>query len=447
LVSVKRHFTILFLITLLVCLAACHTDLPPVTTQPTIPQHTVTFMVGGTVYDTQLVEENAVPQQVIPTGDDYTFRYWVNENGETVQPELLNVTADVTYTAVSYPRLSKHAVFLFPDQENMLHPESNLTPAALRNALNALADEGAIAHFPNLPGGGSGITTEVLRDVMLSFYEEAAVDAVFDPMESRVLSRSDLATILCALQNRRVDEFQTIEAGQVLPADLLAYTPNLLTLLEASIPHTPALDGSSWAQLDLPTGWDPGFRLQDGWLYYVKEDGCLLRSDTLGRLTFDADGRYTSGDPELDTIVADIIKQFVIDNPEMERIDLLYEAHVYCRDSFKYLRRNSYGFGATGWEIDDAKVMFTKGRGNCYNYAAAFWALARGLGYEARAVAGTCTGSDQPHGWVFIEFDGKDYIFDCEWEMAYRTERQIYDKNMFMIPSNKWSYWSYKWVK
>jgi hypothetical protein len=29
--------------------------------------------------------------------------------------------------------------------------------------------------------------------------------------------------------------------------------------------------------------------------------------------------------------------------------------------------------------------------------------------------------------------------------MAYRTEREIYDKSMFMIPSNKWSYWTYKW--
>lgn len=446
-VCAKRHIFIFLLVTLCLLLTACDGELPPVTTQPATPQYTVTFMVGGSAYDTQIVEVNSFPQQVIPTGDGYSFRYWVDANGETVQPESLAVTADVVYTAVSYPLLTQHAPFLFPDQENQLHPESDLTPAALRSALNALSADGAVIHFPKLPSGGDAITTSVLRDVMLYFYEETAVTAVFDSMEDRILSRSDLATILCTLQNRHIDEFQIVEADFELPTDLLAYTPNLLTLLEASIPHTPALDGISWAQLDLPTGWEPGFCLQDGWLYYVKEDGCLVRNEEMGLLTFDADGRYTSGDAELDIIVADILNQFATEHPEMDRFDLLYEAHVYCRDSFKYLRRNSYGFGATGWEVEDAKTMFTKGRGNCYNYAAAFWALARGLGYEARAVAGTCTGTDQPHGWVFIEFDGKDYLFDCEWEMAYRTERQIYDKNMFMIPSNKWSYWSYKWVK
>jgi hypothetical protein len=334
-----------------------------------------------------------------------------------------------------------------PDQENQLHPEADLTPAALRTALLALAAEGAAEHFPQLPTGGSAITTQTLQQVLLFFYQEEAVASVFDAMESRVLQRTDLATILCRLQNRRLDEFQNVDPDYVLPADILAHTQDLFALLEASVPHTPALDGISWAEFEVPTGWDPGFRLMDGWLYYVKDNGCLLRSESLGRLQFDADGRYTSGDAELDNLVAGILGQFAADNPEMDRFDLLYEAHVYCRDSFKYLRRNAYPFGATGWEVEDAKTMFTTGRGNCYNYAAAFWALARGLGYEARAVSGTCTGSDQPHGWVFIAFDGKDYIFDCEWEMAYRTEREIYDKNMFMIPSNKWSYWSYKWVK
>lgn len=446
-VFAKRHIIILFLISICLVLTACDVDIPLVTTQPPTPQYTVTFMVGGTAYDTQQVEENAFPQQVVPSADGCTFRYWVDETGKTVQPEALAVTADVIYTAVSYPLLSEHAPFLFTDQENQLHPEADLTPSALRSALHALAADGASLHFPELPSGGNAITTEVLRDVMLSFYEEAAVAAVFDAMESRVLSRSDLATILCSLQNRPLDETQTVQPSIQLPADLFAYTPNVIALLEASVPHSPDADGSTWAQFDLPTGWEPGFRLQDGWLYYVKEDGRLMRNEEMGLLTFDADGRYTSGDAELDNIVAGILNQFVTENPEMNRFDLLYEAHVYCRDSFKYLRRNAYGFGATGWEIEDAKTMFTKARGNCYNYAAAFWALARGLGYEARAVSGTCTGTDQPHGWVFIEFDGKDYIFDCEWEMAYRTERQIYDKNMFMIPSNKWSYWSYKWEK
>ncbi len=444
--QMKRHMFIIVLLSVLL-LSACSDPLPPATTQPPIPVYTVTFLSGGTVYAQQTVAENEYPQDVIPTGDGFTFRYWVDENGNQTQPQTVQVTGDVTYTAVSYPHLTEHVPFLFPDQENQLHPAADLTPAVLRNALTALAAEGAEAHFPKLPSGAGTITTQVLKEVLLGFYDRQVLDAIFELMDDRVLCRTDLAVILCQLQNRPLDEPVSVDPEFALYSDLYAYTPNVLALLEASISHSVTAEGITWAQFDLPTGWEHGFQLRDGWLYFVKEDGTLLRNDTYGLLTFDANGRYTSGDEELDILVAQILNQFAVDHPEMDRFDLLYEAHVYCRDSFKYLRRNSYRMGETGWEIEDAKTMFTKARGNCYNYAAAFWALARGLGYDARAVSGTCTKTDQPHGWVFIEFDGKDYIFDCEWEMAYRTERQIYDKNMFMIPSNKWSYWSYKWRK
>ena len=89
--------------------------------------------------------------------------------------------------------------------------------------------------------------------------------------------------------------------------------------------------------------------------------------------------------------------------------------------------------------------MFTTLRGNCYNYAASFWAVARGLGYEAYAISGTVTQTDQPHGWVEIDFDGKTYIFDCEWEMAYRVKQNRYDMDMFMIDRQSAKYWNYKW--
>ena len=71
------------------------------------------------------------------------------------------------------------------------------------------------------------------------------------------------------------------------------------------------------------------------------------------------------------------------------REEMRRAAFNYVRDSFEYLRRNYYAVGETGWEVEEATTMFSTGRGNCYNYAAAFWALARGLGYDATAVSGT----------------------------------------------------------
>ena len=69
-------------------------------------------------------------------------------------------------------------------------------------------------------------------------------------------------------------------------------------------------------------------------------------------------------------------------------------------------------------------------KGNCYNYAATFWALARGLGYDARVYSGLI--SDAPHGWVEITIDDVDYLFDPELEMAAR-ERGNYLSDYFMM--------------
>ena len=143
--------------------------------------------------------------------------------------------------------------------------------------------------------------------------------------------------------------------------------------------------------------------------------------------------------------MAGILQNIMEQNPSADRLTLLRRGHEYCRDAFTYLRKNSYAMGKKGWEVNDAKVMFTSLRGNCYNYAAAFWAVARGLGYEAYAISGTVTQTDQPHGWVEIDFDGKTYIFDCEWEMAYRVKQNRYDMDMFMIDRQSAKFWNYKW--
>jgi hypothetical protein len=73
-----------------------------------------------------------------------------------------------------------------------------------------------------------------------------------------------------------------------------------------------------------------------------------------------------------------------------------------------------------------------------------FWALGRGLGYETIAISGTMTGTYQPHSWVEIFFDGEPFIFDAEMEMVYRFERDIFDKDMFMVDYVSGEYWTYR---
>ena len=74
--------------------------------------------------------------------------------------------------------------------------------------------------------------------------------------------------------------------------------------------------------------------------------------------------------------------------------------------------------------------MLSTKRGNCYNYASVFWALARGLGYDAKAYSGSI--SQQPHGWVEIDFDGVTYLFDPELEMAARERGQMNSARFMM---------------
>ena len=208
------------------------------------------------------------------------------------------------------------------------------------------------------------------------------------------------------------------------------------------------MDDSGAMNLDLQekAPYEPGFVNIDGWLYYVQEDGYFLKDGDVGVLHFGPGGRYTSGDTDLDGYVAQLIDGFVKENPTKDRFGLLRVAYDHCvTGGYKYLRRNIYKKGHTGWEVGDAKIMFESGRGNCYNFAASFWALARGLGYEAYALAGYCTKSVQPHGWVQIEFDGEDYFFDPEWHYDYiHDKREV--KDMFMISLEDADWWYYDWI-
>ena len=87
--------------------------------------------------------------------------------------------------------------------------------------------------------------------------------------------------------------------------------------------------------------------------------------------------------------------------------------------------------------------MLRTKRGNCYNYAAAFWAAARQLGFDARVVSGGVGWSGSPHGWVEIDnADGVPYIYDPELEMSYRRKGVNYYNFFNMSYDNvPWPYY------
>ena len=175
---------------------------------------------------------------------------------------------------------------------------------------------------------------------------------------------------------------------------------------------------------------EDGFRWVDGYLYCVDEDGYFLKNRYLGSLFFGPDGRYASGSPELDDYVAALIRAHTDDT--MTRKERLRAVYEYTRDSFKYLIRNYYFIGDTGWQLQEALTMFSTGKGNCYCYAAVFWAAARGLGYDAKIVSGTVT-DGKPHGWVEIWEDGQRITYDVELEMSYHQRNGTKNSDFFSM--------------
>lgn len=440
---------------------------PETTTEAPVTTYTVRFVMGGITCSEQEVVEGAYPQVGTPEVQGLTFVKWLDENDQPVDPAAIPVSGDVTYTAEAYPQLTQVQPFLSVSEDGCLRPDEPVTADELYAALSALAAEGAEKYFPGMPLGNQKLKKAMVSNILNHFFGETAVAEAFaalpveetDEKESSTdettgetapaeeqedyLLRGQFATVMCQLLGRDLTAPVTVAEGVKQPMDASVGRADYAALMKAAIPHEENAAGTAWADLILPTNYAPGFVNIDGWLYYVQEDGYFLRDDKLGDLTFTADGRYTSGDTELDALVADVLDDIVRDNPDAERLDLLRKAYEHCRDAYTYLRKSSYAKGATGWEIKDAKDMFTSLRGNCYNYAAAFWAVARGLGYEARAISGTVTQTIQPHGWVLIEFDGQDYIFDVQWEMAYRVKQNRYDMDMFMLTLKEGKYWNY----
>ena len=438
-----KHVLKLVPMVLLVVLLLCACGAPEV--PPTEPPvyYTVSYLVGSDVYTTQTVEQGQFPAPVTVQITGLEFTGWMDGSKQIVDPVTVPVNGNISYVAQGMPQLIRHMPYLEIDEYGFLRPEELLTAQELEFALKALTEEATWTFLPELPASNN-VTGQQLKAVLGNFYAEDVLAAAVTCADTDAVTRAMFATYMHQLLGRSDEETFILGAADQVPTDVTSLRQDKVALLEACMRHTTDEAGQSWADIELLTGWDPGLHMEDGWLYYVQEDGQLLRGGQVDHLQFGADGRYTSGDLELDALVAGILKTIMEENPDLEGLDLLRKVYDHCHQDYKYLRKDAYLFGQTGWEVKDAKDMITKGRGNCYNFAAIFWALAKAMGYDVVCLSGTCTGTDQPHGWVGLYYEGTRYFVDPEWQYAY-TEREIFDKDMFMLTMDEVWWWTYKW--
>lgn len=302
---------------------------------------------------------------------------------------------------------------------------------------------------------------------LLAAQEAGWLDAHPDAQADAPVTRAVAVSILNRALGREPDREAIDNLDVCVYLDVTPEHPDYYDILEASITHTCDLDrDGAWIEksLEFPN-LSAGIHVGGGSAYYVLEDRTLygepgllevdgaryLVADETGRIyadealhqygeelvfstesgallcngswhdfQFDDQGYYTTGDAELDGYVEEALAACT--DETMTQAEKLYAAYCHVR-SFGYLGRNSTIYVKTMSPTQAsayAKKIFSTGKGDCYNFAAAFYYLARRLGYDATAVVGSCgyvwNTRAIPHGWVEIPIDGATYLFDPQIE-------------------------------
>lgn len=319
---------------------------------------------------------------------------------ETLPPETV-APSDVQEEPAPTPEapvLNAHAAYLFPDEANFLRPDDSLGEEALSRALELL--------LPAEPESAEALRT-------------ALTDG------AGALSRREFARRVAELSGWTAEERLIPAEDALAPVDLDPSDPDFALLLEASVPHRADEQGAVWTETALSTGYEPGVFLRGTDLYCCGENGFLLRDCRLVPLYFGADGRFSSGDAELDGYVDECLAALLEQFPEDadDRLAMLRHCNDYVRETFSYLGRRHIAEAGVDWSAEEAKLIFSTGKGSCYNYAAAFRALARRLGFPASTILRSLDAEGNIHAWTEIVIGGVPYVFDPQLESRYGNDR------------------------
>lgn len=421
------------------------------TPEPVKVYHTVTYRLDGEILSTESVAEGETPAAVPTVAEDRGIVAW-NADGRETDAWKTPVSADAVYDAVTGPKLHRTGGYMAAESDGLFHPFEKFTRSDAARAVYAFMAEkptgetflkDVTTRARCYQAATSLVTNGYMQLDNGKFYPDVAITkADFAALLGKLFSPGAVDAVLSDLG----DPMTRQEAARVMNALLGIAAVEEPPYFPDVSPSMEYYDDVECAGIEGSIEWvegeraEPGFVNLEGYLYNVGSDGYFIRDAMVGTLYFDKTGRYTSGNDELDGYVAEIIKDQT--KRTMSRDDMLRTVYVYVRDHYLYLKRNIHEVGATGWEIDEALTMFRTSKGNCYNFTGAFWALARGVGFDAVCYSGLVGVGRDPHSWVEIDFDGTPYIFDVETEMTYRLENDYYT-SMYKITYERGKLWSY----
>lgn len=261
-----------------------------------------------------------------------------------------------------------------------------------------------------------------------SLTDEVREGALAWSEKADTVSRGEFAEIIVRLSGRTPNE-AALMIGGYLPVDVDTESYAWLYIADAvteGVPQSP----------------EEGVYRVNGVLYGVGPDGNLLRDTDYGVWTFGPDGKFTTGNAELDDCIEAALK--ACGAHELTGEDALAAAYLHVKYDYEYMVTPQdmvvEELADTGWENARALRFFQNGGGTCYGYAAAFGLLARSLGEHAYIVSAQVNQYYGPHGFVVIPEDGVDWIYDVEME-ATRPERHG-DLALFHIKNySVYNYW------
>lgn len=388
----------------------------------------------------------------IPDGDKidgYQFVGWKDSSGNFVEQKNAVLYEDTSFSAVYSIKLNDTDHFQYIDLENNLfRPGDAITNAEAAKMIYRLMDTNLVgtATFVDVDETddcykaaatlkdlgiidgvkfhpNEGMTEDEFYDLLSRLYPAEVLSKKIPDLEDGgedFVRRDVAAHYMNTLLGRYGDSNKDYKkVGTIL--DVSFDNEYYFDIAEATIEHKYSGSGKSekWESSIALETRKQGFFFVGPVLHYVDENGSPVVDEDVGTLHFDSSGRYTSGDKELDNLIWSAMEeQLDLSILSYQDLLLLRQMYSYLVENGTYKRLDSYAMGATGWEIEDAKSMLTTMKGNCYHFAAAFYEIARAMGFEGEAISGTEGADDNPHAWVELDVFGEIKIFDPEIEYA-----------------------------
>lgn len=363
--------------------------------------------------------------------------------------------------------------YMFLDEDSFFHPEKGVTSHDVKNALlYLLADQDQkMMAIERLPEGGKmslqGVRTvftdivpeEILNEVFTSeVFASSQQDSVPEGTAPKALNRLDFALLMDQLLKKTAEGSYSFEIADYprIPVDVWIEDAQMAPVFRAIYSYRVVEgeeDDEAAVQSIFNCKWQGGQHMSGGYLYCADEDGNLLCNEYQGtHLYFAEKGRFTSGCEELDLIVSGMLQKITCENPGMTPFEWLRVAFDQIVHTTSYLAGGVHEFGDNcnnEWYIPTAIDTLEMGLGNCYGFASAYTALARGLGFDAHCISGSALDSNsQHHSWCMLRGESGEFgIHDPQlaWRCDVAHQRNNAGQSMFDLDVKLSSTWTYRW--